>query len=550
MVVDELIAILGYEVKGEENLRRFSQSMDRAAAKVIRFAAAVGTAAATAMGVFGKSVISTSAEFEKYQATLETIEGSSEKAEAALDWISDFAKKTPFEVGELTEAFVRLRAYGMDPTQGLMESLGDASSGMGKSLMQAVEMIADASTGEFERLKEFGMRATLAGDEVTFNWTRNGEALTKTVKKNGAEITAFIQEQFGDRFGGAMIRQSKTWGGLMSNLSDGWVDFQRRVGDAGFFGAVKAQLVSLMDVVARLDADGTLDRWATKLSDVLTASVEMIAKFVTRMALHFDTISGLINTNSEAWNVLKAVLLGIAIYFAPVIAGFSAAALVIDDFLTYLRGGESVIGSAVAWLAELKDAIVAWLAALPSVIGDAFADAWRVAFDKAKGVFDEFVAWASAKLAAINPLNLIPGFSSGEPIAEGMADEFVAWANAKLAAINPLNLIPGFSSGEPIAEGAKDGISARPGQSVPDMQQLLSNAEANISRAGNDNAAASVESTVNDSRNQSVTVQVGGVNVQQAVQAPAAVGAAVGNAAASSAKGGLPPTRMSGGGGF
>ncbi|MCO6407366.1 tape measure protein [Hoeflea alexandrii] len=537
MVVDELIAILGYEVKGEEKLRRFSQSIDRAAANLVRFAAVAGTAAATAMGVLGRSVINTSAEFEGYAATLETIEGSSEKAQASLDWISEFAKKTPFEVSELTEAFVRLRAYGMDPTQGLMESLGDASSGMGKSLMQAVEMIADASTGEFERIKEFGIKARQEGDNVTFSWSQNGEELSKTVKKTGTEITKFIQDQFGARFGGAMMRQSKTWNGMMSNLSDGWVDFQRRIGEAGFFDAVKNQLAGLMDAVARLDADDTLDRWAKSLSDVLTSSVEVISNFATRMARHFDTISGLINTNSEAWNVLKAVLLGVAIWLFPISALFVALGLAIDDFLTYLRGGESVIGDAIAWLGELKNAILAWLEALPGNIGDAFADAWRVAFDRAKGVFDEFVAWANAKLSAINPLNWLPDIGGDTSGADAEGN---------------IPLRPGQSSTSSRAAGpnADGNISLRPGQSSADINQMLSNAQANIAKTGNDNAATAVTNTVNDSSDKSVTVNVGGVNVQQATQAPAAVGQAVGNAAAGAARAGLPPARISGGGGF
>jgi len=63
------------------------------------------------------------------------------------------------------------------------------------------------------------------------------------------------------------------------------------------------------------------------------------------------------------------------------------------------------------------------------------------------------------------------------------------------------------------------------------------------------NATQSIENTVNDSRNQSVTVQVGGVTVQgvQNVtpQVGAAVGQAVGNASANAA---TPPARLVGGG--
>ena len=319
MIVDELVAILGYDVRGEGELRRFNTGLENAQRKATAFAAAMirigtvaATAAATGMAALGKSVITLSAQFESYQATLETIEGSSAKAEKALDWISNFAKQTPFEVAELTEAFVRLRAYGMDPTSGLMVSLGDASSAMGKDLMSAVEMIADASTGEFERLKEFGIRASQEGDKVTFSWTENGKALTKTVKKNGAEITRFIQDQLGHRFSGAMMRQSKTWNGMMSNLGDSWVDFQRRIGEGGFFDAVKGQLGRLLDYIGQLDADGTLDRWSSRMSTALTTGVESAIFAIDRLRRHFNFLTGWFEANPEWWGPIKLGLMAIA----------------------------------------------------------------------------------------------------------------------------------------------------------------------------------------------------------------------------------------------
>ena len=72
------------------------------------------------------------AEFERFETVLTTIEGSSEKARESMNWIDDFAVKTPFQLGQVTDAFVKLRAYGMDPTDGLLCDLGDASAAMGK----------------------------------------------------------------------------------------------------------------------------------------------------------------------------------------------------------------------------------------------------------------------------------------------------------------------------------------------------------------------------------------------------------------------------------
>lgn len=558
MVVDELVAVLGYEVRGQDKLSSFTQSIDKAAAGLVRFATLVGTAAATAMGAFGKSVISTSAQFESFQATLETIEGSSEKASASLDWISDFAKKTPFEVAELTEAFVRLRAYGMDPTQGLMESLGDASSGMGKSLMQAVEMIADASTGEFERIKEFGIKAKQEGDNVTFSWSQNGKDLSKTVKKTGTEITKFIQEQFGARFGGAMMRQSKTWKGMMSNLSDSWVDFQRRVGDAGFFEAVKNQLGRAMDFIGRLDADGTLDRWAKGLSRAFTYASDAIARLVERIRLNLGTIGKIIDENKGAWEWLKWVLGIIVLRMFPVAAFFAIAAVALDDFLGYLRGGKSALGDFIQWLAE-------FMGADPQGVADALAAI-------AAGALGLFAAAGALGVFAfaLSPLTkALLAFSAAYVAAkEGFAwlNENLGAKNAEIAATKAVpneKSKPGYveqsgtdANGEFIyMQGNRRVDRPAPNPTAGftddalDYKFMLQNLEANAAKMRGGNAAAAVNSTVNDNSDKSVSVTVN-QTVTQASDAPAAAAQATGNAAAGAAKSSLPPTRVTGIGSF
>lgn len=574
-VVDELVAILGYEVKGEEKLRRFTQSIDDAARRVATFAAAAATAAAGAAALLGRSVVQTTAQFESFQATLETVEGSAEKARASLDWISDFAKRTPFEVEELTRSFVKLRAYGMDPTTGLLEDLGNASSAMGKSLMDAVEMIADASTGEFERLKEFGIRASQAGDQVTFSWTENGKTLSKTVKKSGDEITKFIQERFGARFSGAMLRQSKTWNGMMSNLSDSWTDFQRRIGEAGFFDAVKNQLGKVLDFIARLDADGSLDRWAQNLSWAFTAATDAIGSFATRVGRHLGTIADIINNNREAWDWLKWVLGAIALRLFPVAAMFAAAAFALDDFLTYMRGGQSVLGDFIQALADflgaepqqVADALKAIAAGAGMLAAAAigvslFAGSLR-SLAGALGMMGG--AQAAAGIGNIGKAGKAvdgirrPGFGLmsmlGLQSAISMGSGTLEEGKARGASLNkwfeenigtPRSWLGKIFSGN--GGGSADGsVSARPGQTVPELAQIMSNLQGNTAKMSAGTSGAAVQNNVNDSSDKSVNVTIN-QTVQQATDAPAAAASATANAAAGAASRSLPPPRFVPGG--
>lgn len=418
MIVDELIAILGYDLQGEGELQRFNAGLEKAATLARSLSAALvaaGTVAAGAMAAFGASVISTSATFEGFETSLTTIEGSAEKARASMDWIADFAAKTPYDLEGVTDAFIKLKAYGIDPVDGTLLMLGDTASAMNKPLNQAVEAFADATNFQFERLREFGLTASQKGNEVTFQWTKNGKALTQVVKKNGAEIQKFLKDHFGSTFSGAMIRQSKTWNGMMSTLSDSWQIFQKRVGDAGFFNAVKSRLGDLLDYIGRLDSDGTLDRWASRISDSLTSAFDFAARFAERIVRNVWTIGEAIDNvgqkiadflrtvsggkiDLDSWQSIIAVLGTLLAVLNPTWVAAAGLALAIDDFLTYMRGGDSVIGRFVKSLDEMMPSLrqaftdageviknMDWRA-LGSTAGTAIVDGIREAFTGLSGM--------------------------------------------------------------------------------------------------------------------------------------------------------------------
>lgn len=246
------------------------------AAGAARLAGGVGTvavaggAATVGAGFAGvKSAISTGARFESYRASLKTIEGDFARADRSMSWVQEFAKTTPYELDQVMAAFVQLKAYGMDPVDGTLRSLGDASSAMQKDLLTAVEMMADAQTGEFERLKEFGIRAKQQGDKVTFSYNRAGKEMTVTSRKTATEIRRTLLGIFDGSFKGAMDEQSRTWNGMMSNMGDTGTGFLKKIADKGSFDAAKKELSGFLAFLQKAEADGRLDKWASDISESL-----------------------------------------------------------------------------------------------------------------------------------------------------------------------------------------------------------------------------------------------------------------------------------------
>ena len=304
---------------------------------------------AAAVGAGVKSIIDTSAEFERYETVLGTIEGSSEKARAAMDWVADFAKRTPYELSEVTEAFVKLKAYGLDPMKdGLMQTLGDTAAAMGKPVMQMVEAIADAVTGENERLKEFGVKASKKGGQIAYSFT-DSEGKQQTLQAsadNRAEIQATLQTIFNQKYKGAMDKLSNTWEGLTSNLADNWQSLKREIGKAGLFDGAKRALKGLVDYLGQLSADD-LKAFARALTEIGKAAAFLGAAYGVYRLNNLKTLLQGIGMSAKAsllpFLKIAAVLYGIY--------------LIVDDIMVWLNGGQSVLGRLVGASSEWKTQI-------------------------------------------------------------------------------------------------------------------------------------------------------------------------------------------------
>jgi hypothetical protein len=202
----------------------------------------LAASAGLAMGAMVVSAITPSiAEFENLNASLTTSMGSASLAADKFKELQGFAATTPFQLAEVVEGFNKLKNMGLDPSIRSMQAYGNMSGAMGKSMNDMVEAVADAATGEFERLKEFGIRAASEGDRVKFTFG----GVTTEVGKNSAEIQKYLLELSESKFGGGMALQAQTLGGAMSNLTDGFQIFAARIGSAGVSGALKGVIVDI-----------------------------------------------------------------------------------------------------------------------------------------------------------------------------------------------------------------------------------------------------------------------------------------------------------------
>ena len=280
-------------IEFDSNLKDLSAELSKAQAEVKAFTSSASTSfadigrivgvATIAIGAFSAAVasvvvpiINTAAEFEKFKTVLETLEGSSEAAEKSLDWITEFASTTPYELTEVTDAFVKLRAYGFDPMDGSLRVLGDTAAAMGKDIMQVVEAMADAVVGETERLKEFGIKASKTGEEISFRYAKaSGEMTSVTVANNEKIIKSTLEAIWSEKYGGAMNKLSSTWDGMLSNLMDNVTKFEADVAATGLFDSFKDALGEVSKIFEEFSAN---EANVIGVAKTITTAIAIIAR--------------------------------------------------------------------------------------------------------------------------------------------------------------------------------------------------------------------------------------------------------------------------------
>ncbi|RZJ83480.1 MAG: hypothetical protein EOO20_22715, partial [Chryseobacterium sp.] len=249
------------------------------------------------------------AEAEKNRAVLTNAFGGDAKiAGQSLKMLMDFAAQTPFGMQEATDSYIKLVNRGIVPTRDEMIKLCDLAASQGKSLDQLVEGLLDAQTGEFERLKEFGIRASKNGDMVSLSF----KGITKEVKYTEEAIKEAVLG-FGAMNGvsGIMETVSKSIVGLESNIDDTWDQIFTKMGQSseGLIHGVYSVYGQVLGYINEsiLSTESVGQRLAKSFHDQAT-EVRNLENNVNPLINRYDELKTKGNLNKTEQNELKTVI--------------------------------------------------------------------------------------------------------------------------------------------------------------------------------------------------------------------------------------------------
>lgn len=387
---------IGGLMRADKTALNLARTMTGIAATAAKMAAVVGV---VGLGALGYAATRKAGEFESLQAGLTVAAGGNKDIGAReFERAKQFAKSTPFGLDETANSMLRLQNLGLDSSNETLTAFGNiAASFPGKTMIDFIEAVADATTFEFERLKEFGIKAKQEGDKVFFTF----RGVTTEVKKTAADVSKYLKNIGDTTFAGAMEAQMQTFRGVVAQVSDAWDQFLVDVASHGLLDAMKEVLQGLNDMtggsgdlaksLGELLAKAVRTTWKL-FQDIQPSLVELIQKISDLMKAALDGgggISTLIDymgdfVDGTTWFIEATGGMKNALFaLLPAIAAVSVAML----GLTGVPGlvAAAIIGAMPAlielgnWmgeaLADLKEARLAAEQGVPTVTDRRHADA-------------------------------------------------------------------------------------------------------------------------------------------------------------------------------
>ena len=264
--------------KVDKNLKKIEKSSG-GVTKALGLAG--GALAAIGAGQILKGIVDQYRAFEKYRTVLAVYTGSQAAANKELDRLKILAKSLPQDLSDLTEGFVLFKSRGIDTSSKALTAFSNIATANGKSMTQLGEAVADALTGEFERMKEFGIKVAKENDKFVAD-IGNGQSI---IANSSQDLVNKLQAlgEVGGKFGKAAEENNKTLNQSFSNLSGSIFSTSVVIGEK-----LRPEMKKAIDqLTVWIDKN---DELAEKIGVGLGDAVGAVASGITILADNIDLI--------------------------------------------------------------------------------------------------------------------------------------------------------------------------------------------------------------------------------------------------------------------
>lgn len=375
--------------------------------------AKVGLAAAgVATAALAGQVIKTGIEYNTLQQTsraaLTTILGGAQAANAQMDKLDEFARKSPFAKDIFLRAQQQLLGFGVEASKVIpaLDAVQDAVAavgGSGEQITGIVDVLSDIqSTGrvtgqEFQRLGFFGIDAArIIGEQMGLTSEEIKEMASKPGGIPAAKVWDPLTQGLEKEFGGAADNVKNTFAGTTDRISAAFRDIG---------SAIAAPFVDPR-------GGGLAIEWGNKFADSLRTIekgvapvVANIKNFIGEIIIALKPVTDFIANNRQAWEFLRMALVAIAAIVGALIVsigvGLVLAFAAVQLIINFIIG---LVEQLITWFMQFIDT-VNMVIAIIGVFGDQIAKVFSQAWETIRSTFSNVGKWIADRF--IEGINII-----------------------------------------------------------------------------------------------------------------------------------------------
>lgn len=335
-----------------------------------------------------KNFIGVGAKFDTFRKQFEGIMGSVSEGEHAFEWVKEFARDTPLDMEQVTQAFIVLKGSGLDPMGGSLLALTNATAKYtgGTSKLEAITRQLSQAWAKGKISAEDMKTATENGLPA---WTLLAQATGKTVgelrnlseqgKLGRYELKLLFAELQSDAPGAAAALMG-TFNGQMAIAKFNVQDFLDTVAQSGALDFLLEKLTGLNKQVSEMAEDGSLKKLAKELSDKF---IEMAKNVSSAVQSIFTDLSG---------------------FASSVKSTFVAISIPINVFTALVKGMTFVVAESVGFIARAFSGLTSGFGLFSNSVSRALDDINNMSSAVSDVAFEQMKEDADDLKEAINTL--------------------------------------------------------------------------------------------------------------------------------------------------
>lgn len=270
-----------------------------------------------------KSIMDAAGEIERLTVMMRGMSSESDMTKRNLDaladtkFVTDFAQNAPFTMESITDAFIKFRTVGLEPTDGSMKALTDAVATFGgngdilhRASIAIQQMVGKGVISMEELRQQLGEAVPSAMAIMARSMGMSMSELVVKIESGTVESKTALNKMLAEMaltFDGAGVRMMTTWQGVLQSMGTRWKLFLKEVAGSpedtdSYFSTVK----DMADRMSQWLTSSEAKIFAKELSESLKELAFWMEKSLVFIYENRDAIASLLKVFATWYVVSRA----------------------------------------------------------------------------------------------------------------------------------------------------------------------------------------------------------------------------------------------------